>query len=67
MFNCRQTKKEVFSPGACIIKLITLVIYNFRNELECMSLASLSSLVKCLGKNTQAYYRNRKLRLLYIL
>ncbi len=32
-------------PGASIIKLITAVINGFRNKLECMSLASLSSLV----------------------
>jgi hypothetical protein len=32
-------------PAACIIKLITAVIYGFRNKLECLSLASLSSLV----------------------
>jgi hypothetical protein len=32
-------------PGACIIKLITAVIYGFRNKLECFSLASLSRIV----------------------
>jgi hypothetical protein len=32
-------------PGACIIKLITAVIYIFCNKLECLSLASLSSLI----------------------
>ncbi len=32
-------------PGACIIKRITAVIYGFRNKLECLSLASLSSLI----------------------
>jgi hypothetical protein len=32
-------------PGAYIIKLITAVIYGFRNKLECLSLAKLSSLV----------------------
>jgi hypothetical protein len=26
------------TPGACIIKLITAVIYGFRNKLECLSL-----------------------------
>ncbi len=31
------------APGACIIKLITAVIYSFCNKLECWSLASLSS------------------------
>jgi hypothetical protein len=33
------------TPGACIIKLITAMIYSFRNKLECFSLASLSSIV----------------------
>ncbi len=33
------------TPGACIIKLITAVIYGFRNKLECLSLESLSSLM----------------------
>jgi hypothetical protein len=47
--------------GACIIKLIKAVIYSFCNKLECLSLASLSSLVYCLGANTLAYYGNRKL------
>ncbi len=42
-------------PGACIIKLITDIIYSFCNKLECLSLASLSSLVQCLGTNTVAY------------
>ena len=32
-------------PGACIIKFITAVIYGFHNQTECLSLASLSSLV----------------------
>jgi hypothetical protein len=46
----KQNKKQMlkFTPaqlGACIIKLITAVIYSFRNKLECLSLASLSSLV----------------------
>jgi hypothetical protein len=36
---------KTVSFGACIIKLITAVIYGFRNKLECLSLASLSSLV----------------------
>ncbi len=31
--------------GACITKLIMAIIYSFRNKLECLSLASLSSLV----------------------
>ncbi len=35
----------VEGPGAFNIKLITAVIYNFRNKLECLSLPSVSSLV----------------------
>ncbi len=34
--------------GACTIKLFTVVVLDFRNKLECLSLASLSSLVQCL-------------------
>jgi hypothetical protein len=48
--------------GASIIKLITAVIYGFRNKLECFSLVSVSSPVQCLGRNTLAYYEIRKLR-----
>ncbi len=33
------------APEAYIIKLITAVIYGFRNKLECLSLASVSSLI----------------------
>ncbi len=40
-----NTNREDHLPGACIIKLITAVIYGFRNRLECLSLASLSSVV----------------------
>jgi hypothetical protein len=29
------------SSGACILKLITAVIYGFHNKLECLSLATL--------------------------
>ncbi len=35
----------ITSLGACIIKLITAVIYGFRKKLESLSMASLSSLV----------------------
>jgi hypothetical protein len=31
--------------GVCTVKLFTAVIYDFRNKLECLSLATLSSLV----------------------
>jgi hypothetical protein len=34
-----------FDHGLCNIKLITAVIYGFRNKLVCLSVASLSSLV----------------------
>jgi hypothetical protein len=60
--NYGQKSLIAIAPGACIIKIITTVIYGLRNELECLSLASLSSLVYCLGTNTLAYYGNRKLR-----
>jgi hypothetical protein len=33
------------TPGACIIKLITAIIYDFCNKLECFSLSSFFSLV----------------------
>ncbi len=35
----------LYPPGACIIKLLTAVIYGFRDKLECLPLASLSSLL----------------------
>ncbi len=35
----------VEAPGASIIKLITAVIYGFRNKLECLALASLFSFI----------------------
>jgi hypothetical protein len=33
------------APGACIIKLITAVIYGFLNKLECFFLVSVYNLV----------------------
>ena len=45
------------TTGACIIKLITAVIYDFRNKLECLSLASISSLGYCLLVMLGAYLR----------
>ncbi len=64
--RCAKTLQPVMfygtGPGACIIKRITAVIYGFRNKLECLSLASISSLVKRLGTNTLAYYGNCKLQ-----
>jgi hypothetical protein len=40
-----SSKVVSLSLGACIIKLITAVIYGFCNKLECLSLVSISSLV----------------------
>jgi hypothetical protein len=48
-------------PGACIIKLITAVIYGFRNKLECLSLKTRLGWKSLPGTNTLAYYGNRKL------
>jgi hypothetical protein len=49
-------------PGPCIIKLITAVIYGFRNKLECFSLNTRLGWKGLQGTNTLAYYGNRKLR-----
>jgi hypothetical protein len=35
---CHCQSRVANAPGACIIKLITAVIYGFRNKLECLSL-----------------------------
>jgi hypothetical protein len=51
------------SQGACIIKLITAVIYGFRNKLECLSLNTRLGWKGLPGTNTLAYYRNRKIQL----
>jgi hypothetical protein len=45
----------------CIIKLITVVIYGFRNKLECLSLNSTLGWKGLPGTNTLAYYGNSKL------
>jgi hypothetical protein len=50
------------TPGACITKLITAVIYGFRNKLECLSLNTRPGWKRSPGTNTLAYYGNRKLR-----
>ncbi len=50
----------IFNAWACIIKLITAVIYGFRNKLECLSL---NTRLGCKGlprTNTLACYGNRK-------
>jgi len=46
-YNFQKSQKGFlrFTLEACIIKLMTSVIYGFRKKLECLSLASLSSLV----------------------
>jgi hypothetical protein len=52
-------------PGACIIKLNAVVIYGFRNELECLSLNARLGWKGLQGANILAilaYYGNRKLR-----
>ncbi len=48
-------------PGACIIKLITAVIYVFRNKLEYLSLNNRVGWKGLPGTNTLAFYVNRKL------
>jgi hypothetical protein len=47
---------------ACIIKLITVVIYGFRDKLECLSINTRLGWKGLLGINTVAYYGNHKLR-----
>ncbi len=59
-----QAEKAFQGQGlqACIIKLLTAVIYGFRHKLECFSLNNRPGW-KCFpGTNTLAYYRNRELR-----
>jgi hypothetical protein len=48
--------------GACIMKLITVVIYGFRNKLEHLSLNTRPGWKGLPGTNTVAYYGNCKLR-----
>ncbi len=47
---------------ACIIKLITAVIYGFRNKLECLTLKTRLSWKGLPRTNTLADYGNLKLR-----
>ncbi len=49
------------TTGACIIKLITAVIYGFRNKLEHLSLNTRLGLKDLPGTNTLAYCGHRKL------
>ncbi len=48
--------------GACIIKLITAVIYGFHNKLDFLSLNTRLGWKGFSGTNTLAYYGNHKLR-----
>jgi len=50
------------SPGACVIKLITALIYGFCNKLECLSLNTRLGWKGLPRTNTLAYYGNCKLR-----
>jgi len=43
------------ATGPNVINLFTSVSYNFLNKLECLSMASLSSLVYCLWVRSGAY------------
>ena len=51
---------NLFRPksGASIIKLITAVIYGFRNNLECLSPNTRLGWKRSPGTNTLAYYKN---------
>jgi hypothetical protein len=52
----------VQAPGACIIKLITAVIYGFRNKQECLTLNTRLGWKGLPGTKTLVYYGNHKLR-----
>ncbi len=58
--------KNIYSyletSGACIIKLITAVIYGFCNMLECLSINTRLGWKCSPGTNTLAYYGNCKLQ-----
>jgi len=45
----------ISTPGACIIKLITAVIYGFHNQLECLTLNIRLCWEGLPGTNTLAY------------
>jgi hypothetical protein len=57
-----KTWAKFSTPVACIIKLITSVIYGFRNKLEHLSLNTRLGWKGLPGTNTLAYYGNHKLR-----
>ncbi len=59
-FNCTFisiAQLTVYGPGAYVIKLFSPYFMNFPNKLECLSLASLSSLLYCLQVRKGAYPR----------
>jgi hypothetical protein len=53
---------EKNSSGACIIKLVTAVIYGFRNKLECLTLNTKLGWKGLPETSTLAYNGNCKLR-----
>jgi len=53
---------EQETPEACIIKLITAVIYGFPIKLECLTLNNRLGWKGLPETNTLAYYGNRKLQ-----
>jgi len=64
-YYTRKFKTKVTTsntPGACIIKLSTTVIYGFRNKLDRLSPNTRLGLKGLPGINTLAYYGNLKLR-----
>jgi hypothetical protein len=52
----------ILRPGANVIKLFTVVNYNFRDKLDCLLLVSLSRLVYCLWVRPGAYARVEHLK-----
>jgi hypothetical protein len=58
------TVKRFITPahGVNPKKLFTVVIYSFRNKLECLSLNTRLDWKGLQGRNTLVYYENRKLR-----
>jgi hypothetical protein len=48
------------SISLCTIRLMTAVIYGFRNKLECLSLNTRLGWESLPGTNTLPYYRNCK-------
>jgi len=50
LFYQRKTFYKTLPPGANVVKLFTDVSYEFRNKLESLSLANISSLICLLVK-----------------